>query len=102
LREAVIVSGVRTAGGKAPRGTLRDTRPEFLGALTMQEAIKRGVCCFNVDTSIRLAFINNLINSVKNQGNVSFDIRKLLGGAREAVKETVKRKLKFFGSDGKA
>jgi len=31
LREAVIVSGVRTAGGKAPRGTLRDTRPEFLG-----------------------------------------------------------------------
>jgi len=68
----------------------------------VQEAIKRGVCCFNVDTSIRLAFINNLINSVKNQGNVSFDIRKLLGGAREAVKETVKRKLKFFGSDGKA
>ncbi len=41
MREAVIVSGVRTAGGKAPRGTLRDTRPEFLGALTMQEAIKR-------------------------------------------------------------
>jgi len=41
LREAVIVSGVRTAGGKAPRGTLRDTRPEYLGALTMQEAVKR-------------------------------------------------------------
>ncbi len=41
MREAVIVSGVRTAGGKAPRGTLRDTRPEFLGALTMQEAVKR-------------------------------------------------------------
>lgn len=41
MREAVIVSGVRTAGGKAPRGTLRDTRPEFLGALTMKEAIKR-------------------------------------------------------------
>jgi len=41
LKEAVIVSGVRTAGGKAPRGTLRDTRPEFMGALTMKEAIKR-------------------------------------------------------------
>jgi len=41
LREAVIVSGVRTAGGKAPRGTLRDTRPEFLGKLCMEEAIKR-------------------------------------------------------------
>ncbi len=41
MREAVIVSGVRTAGGKAPRGTLRDTRPEFLGKLCMQEAINR-------------------------------------------------------------
>lgn len=41
MREAVIVSAVRTAGGKAPRGTLRDTRPEFLGKLCMEEAIKR-------------------------------------------------------------
>lgn len=41
MREAVIVSGVRTAGGKAPRGTLRDTRPEFLGKLCMAEAMKR-------------------------------------------------------------
>ncbi|HWQ75249.1 MAG TPA: thiolase family protein [Syntrophomonas sp.] len=41
MREAVIVSGVRTAGGKAPRGTLRDTRPELLTKLVMQETIKR-------------------------------------------------------------
>jgi acetyl-CoA acyltransferase len=41
LREAVIVSGVRTAGGKAPKGTLRDTRPEFMSKLVMQEAMKR-------------------------------------------------------------
>lgn len=41
MREAVIVSAVRTAGGKAPRGTLRDTRPELLGKLCMEEAIKR-------------------------------------------------------------
>ncbi len=41
MREAVIVSGVRTAGGKAPKGTLRDTRPELLSKLVMQEAIKR-------------------------------------------------------------
>ncbi|MCX6763795.1 MAG: class II fructose-bisphosphate aldolase [Candidatus Moranbacteria bacterium] len=68
----------------------------------VKEVINRGVTCFNVDTAIRMAFINNLINSVKNQGNVGFDIRKLLGSAREAVKETVKRKIKFFGSDGKA
>ncbi|MEQ8201222.1 MAG: acetyl-CoA C-acyltransferase [Syntrophomonadaceae bacterium] len=41
MREAVIVSGVRTAGGKAPRGTFRDTRPEYLGKLCMEDAIKR-------------------------------------------------------------
>lgn len=65
------------------------------------EVIKRGVACFNVDTAIRLAFINDLISSVRNQGNVSFDIRKLLGEARESVKEVVKKKIKIFGSDGK-
>ena len=41
MREAVIVSAVRTAGGKALRGTLRDTRPEFLGKLCMEEAMRR-------------------------------------------------------------
>jgi len=68
----------------------------------VKEVIGRGVACFNVDTAIRLSFINNLINSVRNQGNVSFDIRKLLGESREAVKEVVKKKIKIFGSDGKA
>lgn len=67
----------------------------------VKEVISRGVCCFNVDTSIRLAFINNLINSVRDQGNVSFDIRKLLGESRDAVREAVKKKIKIFGSDGK-
>lgn len=66
------------------------------------EVIKRGITCFNVDTAIRLSFINSLINAVKNKEDISFDIRKLLGDAREAVKETVKEKIKTFGSDGKA
>ncbi len=66
------------------------------------EVIKRGIACFNVDTSIRLAFINNLINSVKNQNNIVFDIRELLGGASEAVKEAVKERIKIFGSEKKA
>ncbi|NPV27338.1 MAG: thiolase family protein [Firmicutes bacterium] len=41
MREAVIVSAVRTAGGRAPRGTLRDTRPEFLGKVCIEEAMRR-------------------------------------------------------------
>lgn len=66
------------------------------------EVIRRGISCFNIDTAIRLAFANNLINSVNNQEGSGFDLRKLLGEAREAVKETVKFKIKLFGSDGKA
>lgn len=41
MREAVIVSAVRTAIGKAPEGTLRNTRPEHLGAEVVKEAIRR-------------------------------------------------------------
>jgi len=41
MREAVIVSSVRTAVGKAPRGTLRATRPDDLAALVIKEAISR-------------------------------------------------------------
>ena len=67
----------------------------------VQEVIKRGIACFNVDTAIRVAFANNLINTVKEQESIAFDIRKLLGGAREAVKEVVKQRIKYFGSDGK-
>jgi len=66
------------------------------------EAVKRGVTCFNVDTAIRLAFISNLINAIHDHGNVVFDIRKILGGAREAVKNAVKKRIKFFGSEDKA
>jgi acetyl-CoA acyltransferase len=49
MREAVIVSGVRTAGGKAPRGVFRDTRPEVLGKYAIQETIKRAGGSFTAD-----------------------------------------------------
>ena len=41
MRDAVIVSAVRTAVGKAPKGTLRDTRPDEMGAAVIEEAIRR-------------------------------------------------------------
>jgi len=41
VREAVIVSGVRTAIGKAPRGALRNTRPDDLGAAVLVELLRR-------------------------------------------------------------
>ncbi|MBI4285066.1 MAG: thiolase family protein [Chloroflexi bacterium] len=41
MKEAVIVSAVRTAIGRAPRGALRHTRPEHLAAEVVKEAIRR-------------------------------------------------------------
>jgi acetyl-CoA acyltransferase len=41
MREAVIVSSVRTAVGKAPKGTLRATRPDDLAALAIKESLAR-------------------------------------------------------------
>jgi acetyl-CoA acyltransferase len=41
MREAVLVSSVRTAVGKAPKGTLRTTRPDDLAAVAIKEALAR-------------------------------------------------------------
>ena len=41
MTDAVIVSAVRTAVGKAPRGTLRATRPDDMGAVVIGEALRR-------------------------------------------------------------
>ncbi|MDQ7819316.1 MAG: acetyl-CoA C-acyltransferase [Armatimonadota bacterium] len=41
MREAVIASAVRTAVGKAPRGTLKDTRPDEMAAAAIREAVRR-------------------------------------------------------------
>jgi acetyl-CoA acetyltransferase len=41
MRDAVIVSAVRTAVGKAPKGTLRSTRPDDLAAFAIKGAMER-------------------------------------------------------------
>ena len=41
MKEAVVVSAVRTAVGKAPRGILRDTRPDDIAAMVIKEALNR-------------------------------------------------------------
>jgi len=41
MKQAVVVSAVRTAVGKAPKGTLRFTRPDDLGAIAVRGAVDR-------------------------------------------------------------
>ncbi len=66
-----------------------------------RKAIALGIAKVNIDTDLRLAFTATvrevLTNSPKN-----FDPRKILGPAREAMKEVAKGKMRLFGSAGKA
>ena len=64
------------------------------------EVIKRGISCFNVDTAIRLAFLGEL-RKMLDSGDET-DLRKILGAAKEETKDTVRQKIKMFGSAGKA
>ena len=41
MKDVVIVSAVRTAVGKAGRGTLRDTRPDELAAVALRAAVEK-------------------------------------------------------------
>ncbi|HEX3146099.1 MAG TPA: acetyl-CoA C-acyltransferase [Pyrinomonadaceae bacterium] len=54
MKDAVIVSAVRTAVGKAPKGTLRFTRPDDLGAAVIKEALARvpGLAASEIDDVI--------------------------------------------------
>ena len=65
------------------------------------KAIPLGIAKINIDTDLRLAFTATvrevLTNTPKN-----FDPRKILGPAREAMKEVAKGKMRLFGSAGKA
>lgn len=51
MREAVIVSAVRTAVGRGKKGGFADTRPEDLGAAVLREAVARvpGLALEDVD-----------------------------------------------------
>jgi acetyl-CoA acyltransferase len=54
MQDAVIVSAVRTAVGKAPKGTLRGARPDDLAATVIAEVIRRapGIEAGDVDDVI--------------------------------------------------
>lgn len=41
MKEAVIVAGARTAVGRAPKGTLRASRPDDMAAAAIREALSR-------------------------------------------------------------
>jgi fructose-bisphosphate aldolase class II len=68
---------------------------------SIKQAIKLGIVKINIDTDLRLAFTAT-IREVLATTPTQFDPRKILGPAREAMKEVVRNKMRLFGSSNKA
>lgn len=68
---------------------------------TLKKAISLGICKVNIDTDIRASFAE-AVGSFCKEHPEEIDPRKILGPAREAMKEVVKEKMEVFGSVGKA
>jgi len=67
----------------------------------IKKAISLGIAKINIDTDLRLAF-TAAVREVLANSPKEFDPRKILGPAKEAMKEVVKGKMRLFGSSGKA
>ncbi|HLR21605.1 MAG TPA: class II fructose-1,6-bisphosphate aldolase [Tissierellaceae bacterium] len=67
---------------------------------SLKKAISLGICKINIDTDIRASFAKAVGNFV-NENPEEIDPRKILGPAREDMKETIKEKIKIFGSAGR-
>jgi len=67
----------------------------------IKKAISLGIAKINIDTDLRLAFTATIREFLANSPK-EFDPRKILGPAKEAMKEVIKGKTRLFGSSGKA
>jgi fructose-bisphosphate aldolase class II len=67
----------------------------------IQKAISLGIAKINIDTDLRLAWTATVREVLANSPK-EFDPRKILGPAKETMKQVVKSKMKLFGSTGKA
>jgi fructose-bisphosphate aldolase class II len=68
---------------------------------SIKQAIGLGIAKINIDTDLRLAF-TAAIREVLATTPTQFDPRKILGPARQAMKEVVRNKMRLFGSSNKA
>jgi fructose-bisphosphate aldolase class II len=67
----------------------------------IKKAISLGIAKINIDTDLRLAFTATVREILANSPK-EYDPRKILGPAKDAMKEVVKGKMHLFGSSGKA
>jgi len=108
IRERVNVPLVLHGASSVPRWIIEKATKygaELAGAKGIPEdhikkAIALGITKINIDTDLRLAFTATVREVLANSPK-EFDPRKILGPAKEAMKEVVKAKMRLFGSSGK-
>jgi fructose-bisphosphate aldolase class II len=81
-----VVRAVEGAGGHLPKA--RGLSDELL-----RQAVARGVAKVNVDTDLRLAFVAAIRKYLKKDA-AALDPKKILGAARDAVREMARRKIR--------
>ena len=88
MREAVIVAGARTPVGRAKRGTLANTRPDDLAALTVKETLKRAD---NYDGNIDDVIFGTAMPEAEQGMNMANNIAGLAGLKKETPAITINR-----------
>jgi fructose-bisphosphate aldolase class II len=89
-----LVKRLREAGGDIKDAT--GIHPD-----DVKQAVTEGIAKINTDTDLRLAFTTRVREILKTKP-AEFDPRKILGPAREEMKEVVRGRMALFGSAGKA
>ncbi|NLX61181.1 MAG: class II fructose-1,6-bisphosphate aldolase [Tissierellia bacterium] len=67
----------------------------------IERAVSLGINKINIDTDLRIAFTQAMKDYHREHPD-NIDPRKVLGPAREAMKEVIKEKIALFGSAGRA
>ncbi|MDO8656302.1 MAG: class II fructose-1,6-bisphosphate aldolase [Nanoarchaeota archaeon] len=67
----------------------------------IKQAVKNGICKFNTDTDLRIAFDAGIRKNIVNTPG-DFDPRHILAPAREYMQKVVEHRIRLFGSVGKA
>jgi fructose-bisphosphate aldolase class II len=66
----------------------------------IKAVVALGVRKINIDTELRLAF-SNTVREILDKNSREIDPRKILGPARESMKDVVKQKMRLFGSSNR-
>src|SRR5690625_592377 len=88
MKEAVIVSGARTAVGRANRGSLANMRPDDLAAITIKETLKRAN---NYDGPIDDCIIGCAMPEAEQGMNMARNIAGLAGLPHDVPGITINR-----------